>query len=935
MFIKRATLIIDKIAEAVYPVVYSPHKTIVVTGQPDWTIKHAELEIDGDNTEFNLKAEISDHPDSLYIKCFAIKADETNDNGDYFSYVELKKATSTFVGVPVFTNHQNNDVEKARGKVVHSWWDEDKNGIMIIARVDAEAYPQLARLIKEDIVAGTSMGASRGHDLVSMADGSKKRVDELQVNDSVFTHSGKIEPVAAICQTQEHSKLYHIRWSGNMSGLSLSFEHPVLVLKREDLYYKTSIGKIYRKTPKRIRKEAKPEFTPASEIKAGDYVLEWIDHSIKQDEISDDVAFLLGVYAAEGYTSSKDKYVQFCFGLEDVNANKAKEILSSPGFRFPGRVTDSLKPEKNGRYITIYNSKFTALCNEYVRSGSHNKKLNNTLKRWPLRLQKIFLGAYIDGDGCKVKERTDKNGYSSGKGALQISSASIQLLKDVRHLCLRLGVPATLSTHERVATKSTVMDRNTKYIEHILYITNTITEKISKYSYKAQTNTTAERPKFDSFFYEDYIAHRVKDVPVMDNCEPTYYVQIGELEDENSDHSYILNDIATHNCQVAHSICSICHNYAEMPDQYCACIRERKTRHVSSRSQKCSYHENGPDSDCPFCGCKKGEKKKYKVDMNAFEYNYGIKFIENSFVVSPACHDCGVTEIIDPTVFLAKVASIRLIMPQLSKAFDKINVGTRKVKVAHSLLETMRNFHKIATDLQETLPPLLKAASERDIVCTDKSCVKLAGQKELQDLTQALDLASSVSKSMLEQRQQIDLEFLSDLVSILAELQTLVDELTQQGYGSLPSPGEAAPAPTQDNAAPLGAAAPMNPTPGGGSKIQSGSAGEAGTVTSPTAAKHLDMTKLTQNVLKRKHLTLPPALKLENAAQTKTIDTTQNKKSLDLKLKLAHKNMEKTIDDILESARQELNDCIESSAQSPNLISTQLLKIKTLLDRMN
>ena len=75
------------------------------------------------------------------------------------------------------------------------------------------------------------------------------------------------------------------------------------------------------------------------------------------------------------------------------------------------------------------------------------------------------------------------------------------------------------------------------------------------------------------------------------------------------------------------------------------------------------------------------EQKKYAVNTKVFEYNYGIKFIENSFVVNPACPDCGVTEVIDPNKFLAKVA-----------------------------------------DIQAALPRLLKAASEQPLTCTDQTC---------------------------------------------------------------------------------------------------------------------------------------------------------------------------------------------------------------------
>ena len=576
---------------------------------------------------FDLESEIEQHPDSLFIKCLAIVADETNDNGDYFSQDELRKAASTFIGVPLFTNHSNSDINEARGKVVHSWWDEDKNGIMIVGRVDAAAYPQLARGIKEEYIINTSMGASRGHDLVTMADGSKKRVDLIQIGDSIITHSGKNENIEAVCQTQENSKLYHIKWSGNLSGLALSYEHPVLVLRRENLYRFSSSNKKYRREVNYICENVNPEFIPASELKHEDYVLEWIDKTITE--------------------------------------------------------------------------------------------------------------------GKEINE------------------------------------------------------------------------------------------EYESFFYKDFIAHKIKKVIVIDNAEPTYYIQVGKFGDEDSDKSYILNDIATHNCQVQHSLCSVCHNYSETPDDYCGCIRERKTRVVAAKKQKCQYFEHGIEDKCPMCQSSKNQIKTFDYNGKVFEYNYGIKFIENSFVTHPACSDCGVTEVIDPQKFIAKVAECSA---QVAK-------------------------------MQSKLSQLIKS-EELPLTCTDQQCIKIAGQSELDQLNQALDLCSSVSKTMLDQKEQIDLEFLSDLVKVVADLQETIDELTEQGYGRLQSPGQPPPetpgTPEVTTEGPPGEVTRAVPPPPTGGNIQTGPAGAAGTVTGPLAKqKVLSLEKMSSNLLNREK-TLNILFRLEN-----------------------------------------------------------------------
>lgn len=379
--------------------------------------KLATLNTNGDSPNFDLEAEINEHPNDLYVKCFAIKCNEMNDNGDYFSREELKKAVATFIGVPAFTNHDNKKVENARGKVIYAWWDEERDGISIIARIDAEAFPPLARAIKQKIITGTSMGAS------------------------------------------------------------------------------------------------------------------------------------------------------------------------------------------------------------------------------------------------------------------------VQL-----------------------------------------------------------------------------------------------------------------------------SLCSVCHNSATNPNEYCSHIREKKTREVSAKNVKCEYHKNGSEEKCPLCECKKGETHTFNITTKAFEHNYGVKFIENSFVVNPACHSCGVTEIIDTTAFLKKVSFIT-----------------------------------------ETLPLLLKEA-----VQSSDGFVKNSGTNELKHLNEALDKITTVSKSMLEQRHQIDLEFLTDLTKVLSDLQSVTDELTQQGYGRLNSPGN-----TQNqgqNPQEQVSTAPnqqvthsVQPTQtSSDNKVNSGTSG-VGSFTSPTASTRKILQKLSNN----------------------------------------------------------------------------------------
>jgi hypothetical protein len=110
-----------------------------------------------DNSEWNFEK----RPGMLYVVVRAVSVG-TNGNGDHFTEEELRKSYKTFIGKGVFVNHASNDVEKKRGKIVDAKWCEDRGEIYIktVLEVNAEAFPELARMIKSGMVDSVSMGCS-------------------------------------------------------------------------------------------------------------------------------------------------------------------------------------------------------------------------------------------------------------------------------------------------------------------------------------------------------------------------------------------------------------------------------------------------------------------------------------------------------------------------------------------------------------------------------------------------------------------------------------------------------------------------------------------------------------------------------------------------------------------------------------------------------
>jgi hypothetical protein len=123
-------------------------------------------------------------PDMFYVKVRAVTAGVPNNNGDYFSVDVLKESYKTFEGRGVFVNHESDNVEAARGKILSAdLIEQDPNDVHVVLAlaIDQKAFPQLANAIKKGYVTDVSMGATVAFSLCSIC-GNKA------TNESEYCH---------------------------------------------------------------------------------------------------------------------------------------------------------------------------------------------------------------------------------------------------------------------------------------------------------------------------------------------------------------------------------------------------------------------------------------------------------------------------------------------------------------------------------------------------------------------------------------------------------------------------------------------------------------------------------------------------------------------------------------------------------------------------
>lgn len=97
----------------------------------------------------------------LYVSVRACTADVPNLNFDMLPHEELKTAYRTFVGKPVYVNHSNTNLDRARGYIIDAvYHDEDPEDrwIEILMEMDEVTFPRLCALIRSGDIDTVSMG---------------------------------------------------------------------------------------------------------------------------------------------------------------------------------------------------------------------------------------------------------------------------------------------------------------------------------------------------------------------------------------------------------------------------------------------------------------------------------------------------------------------------------------------------------------------------------------------------------------------------------------------------------------------------------------------------------------------------------------------------------------------------------------------------------
>lgn len=272
---------------------------------------------------------------------------------------------------------------------------------------------------------------------VITGDRERLPIEMINIGDLVETHEG-VRAVTGVFKRRYDGPGVSLRLRGQLDPLVSTENHPLLVLRREDVHCRHGYSRLtpsqHADNCRELRAPVPEEqWVPAREVLPGDYLL--LRPSQHGDEaVPQAFASLVGWVASEGNLGTKG-IIQFTFSeksTDDIYA--VKTCLAELGVQ----VGVHPLPQHGTVKLTACSKALHAELSKYVRGVLSEKRLTHEVLQWDRVSLLLLLGAYIDGDGHVAVD-------GGNKGQLRIRSSSRAMLRTLGDIVRALGAPATLN----------------------------------------------------------------------------------------------------------------------------------------------------------------------------------------------------------------------------------------------------------------------------------------------------------------------------------------------------------------------------------------------------------------------------------------------------------------------------------------------------------
>ena len=511
--------------------------------------------------------------DSQYVLMNAMAAGEyfgSNINGDYFTEESLMHRPDQWTGDPPvdralsknwpygfpsfynanpFAHHRNKNPEQGFGEVELASWHPDMKRVELVVRVDKDKCQRFGGVgawdkLKAGQFPDVSMGCFRAGTLVTMADGTRKPIEQIVTGDRVLTHRGRVRAVTATHTRSYAGEFYSIKAEAHRV-VGCTRQHPFYAVPETDVKCADMRANHHWMVGKKIC----PNWVHAECLDIDHYLLAPVASTYTALGMPQGkaraFARLLGYYLAEGHLL-RNKFGELC-GIElttnknDVVHAEISELCATFVTKNPpsSHIRDNCE---NAVGIYIFDGALAALCLEHAGAYSTKKRLSEAAMGWPKELQFELLGAYANGDGCGPVD-----------GSLKFSTASNDLSWQLVQLLERKGCPASHSVLQHKATGFSIRPTT----EYVVHIGKQWSAAFSLVCAKIRSSEVLKSKHSRIFALAEGTDDTFVVTPLRGITSMYVETEVYNLEVEE-DESYVVEGLAVHNCKVPFDTCSIC-----------------------------------------------------------------------------------------------------------------------------------------------------------------------------------------------------------------------------------------------------------------------------------------------------------------------------------------------------------------------------------------
>lgn len=383
--------------------------------------------------------------------------------------------------------------------------------------------------------------------MVLMADGTEKRIDEVKIGDEIINGEGGISLVKKVYTRLISEPILNLKIGGINRKIRTTFEHEIPRVSESNWLKSDLTTPSLRRKGERIREngqvELKEEWDSVKTIEIGDRLFlprTLIGNGFDKEKYNDEIFYLLGLFLAEGsyywykYKRKKEpKALRFSIHAKEVETigRKIENIVSKLGLS----VCHYHQNNEECVDLVCFNTKLAKYFYKIVGEGCKRKKIHKDFLNNANEVQLLlFLAGYIDGDGCIDPHH-----------GCQIITASDILASQIPFILEKLGFTFSIYKtkpeirripNNKLSSKK-IYNYNIRISRHSL-----VTSNLLKYSVNKNICLETHHTKYREYLYLGDKLYRA-----VCGIEREFYEgEVFDLELKDV-HSYCVNRCVVHN----------------------------------------------------------------------------------------------------------------------------------------------------------------------------------------------------------------------------------------------------------------------------------------------------------------------------------------------------------------------------------------------------